>query len=272
MATPIGNLGDITYRAVDTLSRVDLIACEDRRVTAKLLAAYNIRTPSTSYHDHNAARVRPKLIERLQRGESVALVSDAGTPLIADPGYKLSQACIAAGVAVVSIPGANAAINALTLSGLPPEPFQFLGFLPSKTVARRRKLEQAATIDATLVFYESPHRLADCLRDLADVLGNRPAVVAREMTKLYEEVVRDRLDALAHRYEGAAAPKGEMVVVVGPPPAKTRPGDAEIDALLRDALANASLRDAVDRVSAIMGMPRREVYARAVKLKSGGAA
>ena len=271
MATPIGNLGDITYRAVDTLLRVDLIACEDRRVTVKLLAAYDIRTSSVSYHDHNAARVRPRLIERLQKGESVALVSDAGTPLIADPGYKLSQACIAAGISVVSIPGANAAIAALTVSGLPPEPFQFLGFLPSKTAARRRKLAQVAAADATLVFYEAPHRLADCLRDLAEVLGNRPAAVAREMTKLYEEVVRDRLEALAQHYEKAAAPKGEIVVVVGPPLAKDMPSDADVEALLQDALGRASLRDAVDMVSTMTGMPRRDIYARAVKLKSAGA-
>ncbi len=268
VATPIGNLGDITYRAVDVLAEVDLIACEDRRVTAKLLTAFGIQSPTLTYNDHNAARVRPGLIERLQKGESVALVSDAGTPLIADPGYKLIQDCIAHKIEVVAVPGANAAVAALTASGLPPDVFQFVGFLPNKATARRRRLGELATVDATLIFYESPRRLAACLRDLANILGDRPAAVTRELTKLHEEVVRNSLSVLADRYATLPTPKGEVVIVVGPPADDARPSDQDVDALLREALATHSLRDAAAAVSAATGLPRRDVYARAVALKS----
>ncbi len=250
------------------MTRANVIACEDRRVTAKLLTAYNIRTQLVSYHDHNAEHVRPRLIQRLQKGESVALVSDAGTPLIADPGYKLAQACIATGLSVVPIPGPNAAITALTASGLPPEPFRFCGFLPVKAGARQRVLAALTEVDATLVFYESPRRLAASLRDLVAAFGDRPAVVARELTKLHEEFVRDTLESLADHYAEQDAPKGEVVILVGPPSAKDQPNAAEVDALLRAALAKGSLRDAADEVAAATGLPRRRVYAQAVKLRS----
>ncbi len=268
MATPIGNLRDITFRAVDTLSAAHVIACEDRRVTAKLLRAYDIRTPTLTYNDHNAPRIRPKLIERLQKGESVALVSDAGTPLIADPGYRLVRDCAAAGVPVVSVPGANAAITALAAAGLATDSFLFVGFLPPRTAARRRRLAALASIDATLVFYESPRRVAAALGDMAEVLGaRREAAVARELTKLHEEIVRADLAGLAARYADADPPKGEVVVLAGPPPDGAAPDAAEVDELLRAALQDSSLRDAAAQVSAVTGVARREVYARAVQLK-----
>ena len=269
VATPIGNLRDITFRAVDTLGAVDVIACEDRRVTAKLLTAYDIRTPLLTYNDHNAPKVRPRLIERLQKGESVALVSDAGTPLIADPGYKLVQDCVAAGLPVVSIPGANAAITALGVAGLPSDAFLFVGFLPPRAAARRRRLAELAAINATLVFYESPRRLTGSLQDMGAALGgSRQAAVARELTKLHEEVVRDDLAGLADRYADAATPKGELVVLVGPPVDTAAPDETQVDAMLAKALRVSSLRDAAAQVSETTGLPRRVVYARAVKLKA----
>ena len=272
VATPIGNLGDITLRAIKTLSGVDVIACEDTRVTAKLLAAHGIATPMTPYHEHNAARAGPRLIRRLESGESVALVSDAGTPLISDPGFRLVGAAHDAGIAVTTEPGPSAPLAALVLSGLPTDRFLFAGFLPTKQTARRRVLAEFAGIAATLVFMESPRRLAAALADMAEMLGPRDAAVAREMTKLHEELRRGRLDALAEHYLSAGPPKGEAVVVVGPPGAPVADDDAALDARLVAALATMSVRDAAAAVAAASGRARREVYGRALELSASATA
>ena len=271
VATPIGNLGDLSRRAAATLAEAGLIACEDTRVTAKLLAAEGIRTPMLAYHDHNASRVRPVLIERLKQGQTVALVSDAGTPLVSDPGFKLVEAVLAEGIAVSAVPGPSAMLAALVLSGLPSDRFFFAGFLPNKDAARRTEIRALAEVPGTLIFYESPARLARTLADLLSVLGPRRATVARELTKRFEEVRRDRLDALAAHYAEAGAPKGEIVVLVGPPEVEEGKGAAavDLDAALLEALAGRSVREAAALVAAQTGLQRRAVYARALALKAG---
>ncbi len=267
VATPIGNLADISLRALDVLARADLIACEDTRTSRKLLGAHGIQGALTAYHEHNAARVRPRLMERLKCGAAVALISDAGTPLVSDPGFKLVEAAIAGGVAVTAIPGASAGLTALSVSGLPTDRFFFAGFLPAKAGARRRVLAELAPLRASLVFYESARRLPAALAQMAEVLGPRPAAVARELTKLHEEVRRGALPELAAHNRTAGPPKGEVVVVVGPPQEGPSPRAAEdLDARLRAALAGASLRDAVATVAAARGLPRKRVYARALEL------
>lgn len=266
VATPIGNAADITLRALDILKRADVVACEDTRLTGKLLARHGIRARLTPYHDHNAERARPALLERLSRGDSVALVSDAGTPLLSDPGYKLVKACRDSGLAVTAAPGASAAVTALILSGLPTDRFLFAGFLPPKQAARTKALTELASVPATLVFFESPARLAASLADMAKVLGARPAAIARELTKLYEELRRGTLAELADHYAKSGAPKGEVVVVVGAPIAPARPQAADLDERIRQALAQESVRDAASRVAAETGLPRRDVYARALAL------
>jgi 16S rRNA (cytidine1402-2'-O)-methyltransferase len=267
VATPIGNAADITLRALEALRTADAIACEDTRVTGKLLAIHGLSAKLIAYHDHNAERVRPLLIERLERGETVALVSDAGTPLVSDPGYRLVRECIARGIKVTPLPGASSLLAALTVAGLPTDRFLFAGFLPAKSAARRAALAELAAVPATLVFYESPHRLAAALADMTEILGARDAAVARELTKLYEEVRRGPLADLADFYAGAPAPKGEIVVVVGPPHAAPPPHDDSIDAALRATLAEMSLRDAVAKVTRDTGMSRARVYARALALR-----
>ncbi len=270
VATPIGNAADMSLRAIAVLRAVDVVACEDTRTTGKLLAMHDIQARLTPYHEHNAARARPKLLRRLAEGEAVALVADAGTPLISDPGYKLVRAAVAAGVRVYPVPGASAPIAALIVSGLPTDRFYFAGFLPSRAAARRRALEPLVGLEATLVILESPRRLAQSLTDIALVLGNREAAVTRELTKIFEEVRRGRLDDLAAHYAAAAPPKGEVVLVVGPPEDKGQASAedwAMIDAKLTAALGKLSLRDAVTRVAAETGQPRRAAYSRAVALK-----
>ncbi|MGE0650310.1 MAG: 16S rRNA (cytidine(1402)-2'-O)-methyltransferase [Alphaproteobacteria bacterium] len=270
VATPIGNLGDMTLRALSVLRRADVIACEDSRVTRKLLSAYGIATPLTPYHDHNAARARPALLRRLRDGAAVALVSDAGTPLVSDPGYKLAAAARDAEIAVTAVPGASAAIAALTLSGLPCDTFFFAGFAPPRSAARKRALAALAAVPGSLVFYESAQRVADFLADAAEVLGDRAAAVCRELTKLHEEIARDSLHALAARYRADGPPRGEVVVVIAPPGDDSAADMAQrLDDALGDALARHTLRDAVDAVAAATGLPRRRVYARALELNGG---
>ena len=272
VATPIGNAADITLRALHLLRSVDLIACEDTRVTAKLARIHGFRTPQIAYHDHNGERVRPQLLARLAAGASIALVSDAGTPLISDPGYKLVRAAIAEGHPVHVAPGASAPLAALVLSGLPSDRFLFAGFLPPRTVGRRRELEELSGLSATLLFFESGPRLAACLADMTAVLGARPAAVARELTKLYEEVRRASLPDLAAHYEKAGPPRGEIVIVVGPPEEEaTKAGPEEVDAALSRALEKHSVRDAAGLVAAATGMPRRDLYARALALQQASA-
>jgi 16S rRNA (cytidine1402-2'-O)-methyltransferase len=268
VATPIGNARDITLRALDVLEQADVIACEDTRVTAKLLAIHGISRPLTAYHDHNAASARPGLIRRLKKGETVALVSDAGTPLVSDPGYKLVLACLDEGIPVIPLPGASSVLAALVVSGLPAARFFFSGFLPAKRAARRRALSEAADIPGALVFMESAKRLAPSLADMADVLGEREAVICREMTKKFEEVRRGGLADLAGHYQAQGAPKGEVTVVIAPGTRKPV-DDAELDRLLGNALKSSTVRDAADAVSAETGLPRKQVYTRALKLKPG---
>jgi 16S rRNA (cytidine1402-2'-O)-methyltransferase len=265
VATPIGNLSDLSPRAAETLARADLIAVEDSRVTAKLLRHIGVRRPMLPYHDHNADRVRPQLIERM-RGEAVALVSDAGTPLISDPGYKLVREARAAGISVVTLPGPCAAVAALTLAGLPTDRFLFLGFLPAKAGARAAAIAEIAKVRATLVLYESGPRLAATLAALRDGLGDRDAAVAREISKKFEETATGRLSGLAERY-AEAPPKGEIVIVVAPPGPAEAAGEEQVDEALREAMGRLSPSRAAQEVAARLGVPKREAYERALKLK-----
>lgn len=265
VATPIGNLADVTVRALETLAGADVIACEDTRITRRLLERYGITTPLVSYHDHNGAMARPRLLARLAAGERVALVSDAGTPLISDPGYKLVVEAAEAGHRVVPLPGASALLAALVAAGQPTDCFLFDGFLPAKGGQRKNRIAALAQVPATLVFYETGPRLAESLADLAAGLGPRKAAVCRELTKTFEEVRRGALSDLAARYAGEAAPKGEIVLVVGPP-AEEAAGDDAVDSALTRALKENSLKDAVAAVTALTGRPKREVYARALAL------
>jgi len=268
VATPIGNLSDLSPRAAAILAGADLIAVEDSRVTAKLLRHIGVKRPMTPYHDHNAEAVRPGLIARMA-GEAVALVSDAGTPLISDPGYKLVRDARAAGIPVSTIPGPSAVTAALTLAGLPTDRFAFFGFLPSRAGSRRTAIAEAAPFPGSLVFYESGPRLAATLAALHDGLGDREAAVAREISKRFEETVTGSLSGLAARYADAP-PKGEIVIVVGPPAATPAPQEADIDAALKDALQRHSPSRAAADVARSLGLPRRALYARAVQLGEGG--
>lgn len=272
VATPIGNLDDITLRALKVLAAADLVVCEDSRVTRRLLAAYAIRARLAAYHEHNAGKVRPALLARLAAGASLALVSDAGTPLVSDPGYRLVGAALAAGHAVVPVPGPSAPLAALSVSGLPTDRFFFEGFLPPRPAARRRRLQRLRDVPATLVVFESPRRLAACLADMADTLGPRAAVIARELTKRFEELRRAPLDALAAACAAAPAPKGEVVLLVAPPGAdQGAPADRDsLDAVLGELLAGMSLRDAADAAAARLGLSRKETYGRALALAGRG--
>lgn len=269
-ATPIGNASDITLRALDVLRAADIVLCEDTRVTSRLFAIYGIEAKMMPYHDHNAAEMRPRILERLASGARIALVSDAGTPLISDPGFKLVREAVAEGHNVTTLPGASSVMAALTLAGLPTDRFLFSGFLSAKQEARRRELGELAPVPATLIFLESANRLAASLADMAEALGSREAAVARELTKRFEEVRRGSLEELAAHYEKAGPPKGEIVIVVGPPAPRAALCQHEIDAMLENALTRSSVKDAVAEVVAMTGLPRREIYARALTLSEGG--
>lgn len=267
VATPIGNAADITLRALSVLRSAAVIACEDTRTTAKLLAIHGITTSLVAYHDHNAHAAGPALVARMRAGEAVALVSDAGTPLVSDPGYRLVEACIRDGLAVVPIPGPSAVLAALSVAGLPSDRFLFAGFAPPKSAARRRFLDRLGEIDATLVILESPRRLADCLAEMSAAFGAREAAVCRELTKLFEEVRRGPLPDLARHYEAAGAPKGEVTIVIAPPAAAAGMSDEDVDLNLAEALERGeTVRAAVERVAAGSGRSRRAVYARALAL------
>lgn len=265
VATPIGNLSDLSPHAARILSNADLIAVEDSRVTAKLLSHIGVKRPMTPYHDHNADRVRPDLIAHM-RDKAVALVSDAGTPLISDPGFKLVRDARAAGVEVHTVAGPCAAIAALTLAGLPTDRFFFLGFLPSKASARGSAIAEVAAIRATLILYESGPRLGAALAALHQGLGDRDAAVAREISKKFEETVTGTLSELAARYADAP-PKGEIVIVIGPPGEAEPAGEEEVDAALREAMTRLSPSRAAAEVAEKLRLPRREVYERAQRLK-----
>jgi 16S rRNA (cytidine1402-2'-O)-methyltransferase len=259
-------------RALETLAGADVIACEDSRVTRKLLDRFLISTPLTPYHEHNAQVARPKLLERLAQGASIALVSDAGTPLISDPGFKLVREVAAAGHAITPIPGPSAVLAALTVAGLPTDRFYFEGFLPPKDGARRARIQELARIDATLILFEGGSRIGDALRDLADAMGGRDAAVCRELTKLHEDVRRLPLETLAAE-AGRLETRGEFVIVVGPPHADAqRLSASDVDEILKAALKTQSVKDAVAHAVELSGRPKREIYARALGLSKQGAA
>jgi 16S rRNA (cytidine1402-2'-O)-methyltransferase len=266
VATPIGNLGDITLRALETLAGVDIIACEDTRITRRLTERYAISAQLKPYHEHNAALARPKILERLAQGASIALVSDAGTPLISDPGFKLVREVCAAGHRVIALPGPSSVLSALSVAALPTDRFFFEGFLPARETARRARLAELKRIDATLVLFESGKRVQDALGDLADIMGSREAAICRELTKMHEEIRRGSLMELAQS-SGELETRGEFVLVIGPPAA-----DAQImthdalDELLLGQLERSSVKDAVAHAVELSGRPRREVYARALEL------
>ncbi len=269
VATPIGNLRDITLRGLDILGAANRVYAEDTRVARKLLDAYGLKPRLAAYHEHNAETARAEIMAALGAGESVALISDAGTPLISDPGFKLARAAIEAGHRVFPIPGASALLAGLVVSGLPSDRFLFVGFLPAKQFGRRAALAELAEVDATLVLYESGPRLAESLADMADVLGPRPAAVARELTKLFEETRRATLDELATLYGRAGAPRGEIVVIVGPPLAAGEVSEAALDAFLAGVLARG-VKEAAGEAARSLGVPRKRAYARALALKDAG--
>jgi 16S rRNA (cytidine1402-2'-O)-methyltransferase len=266
VATPIGHLGDITLRALETLAGVDVIACEDTRITRRLTERYAISAELKQYHEHNAALARPKILQRLAQGASIALVSDAGTPLISDPGFKLVREVCAAGFAVIAIPGASSVLTALSVAALPTDRFFFEGFLPAKEHARRARLTELARIDATLVLFDSGNRVQDTLADLADIMPMRDAAICRELTKLHEDIKRAPITELA-RDADALETRGEFVLVIAPPAADAQAmGQDTLDDLLRSSLQRDSVKDAVAHAVELSGRPRREVYARALEL------
>jgi len=267
VATPIGHAQDLSLRALRVLGTVDAVACEDTRVTAKLLAMHGIKAKLLPYHEHNAERMRPILLEKLRRGEAIALVSDAGTPLVSDPGFKLVREAVAENLPVTTLPGPSAPLAALVLSGLPSDRFLFAGFLPPKSVARRSAVAELATVPATLIFFETGPRLASSLADLHLVLGDRPGAVARELTKLHEEVRRGTLGELAAHYGEAGPPRGEIVIVIGAPEAEAPASTENIDLQIIEALRHMSVREASEAVAMATGVPRRQIYARALLLK-----
>ena len=266
VATPIGNLADITLRALETLAAADVVACEDTRVTRVLLDRYGIRQRPVAYHEHNADEAGPKLIAALEAGRSVALVSDAGTPLISDPGFRLVGRALEKGIRVIPIPGASAVLAGLTASGLPSDAFFFGGFLPVKDGQRRTRLDQLRTVPATLIFFESPRRLADTLTAMASILGQRQAAIGRELTKTFEEMRTGALDRLAAHYGEAPTPKGEVVICVGPPEA--RPEEPrDIDRLLLSLASEMPASKAASEAARMTGQPKPDLYRRLLELK-----
>lgn len=268
VATPIGNLGDITLRALETIAAADVLACEDTRVTRVLLDRYGIRRRSMPYHEHNAEEAGPRLVEALLAGQSVALVSDAGTPLVSDPGYRLVERALEAGIRVVPLPGPSSVLAALAASGLPSDTFLFAGFLPVKDGQRRSRLEELKSVPATLVFFESPRRLADTLVAMADILGDpRRAAVARELTKTFEEFRRGTLAELAEQYRDAPTPKGEVVVCVGPPLAPEAAIGEELDRLLLSLAGEMPASKAAAEAARMTGLKKPDLYRRLLELR-----
>jgi 16S rRNA (cytidine1402-2'-O)-methyltransferase len=266
VATPIGNLGDITLRALETLAGVDIIACEDTRITRRLTERYAISAQLKPYHEHNAAEARPKILAHLAQGASIALVSDAGTPLISDPGFKLVREVCAAGFRVNALPGPSSVLAALSVAALPTNRFFFEGFLPPKQTARRARLTELSRLDATLVLFESGSRVQDTLADLAAIMGTRDAAICREMTKMHEDISRASLTELAQS-AAELETRGEFVLVIGPKAEGAQAMTAdEVDNLLRDRLVRDSVKDAVAHAVEVSGRPRREIYARALEL------
>lgn len=267
VATPIGNLRDITLRALDVLHAADLIACEDTRITSRLMSHFGIRARLQSFHEHNEGDLLEQMLGMLREGKRVALVSDAGTPLISDPGFKLVREAAEQGIKIYPIPGASSVLAALCASGLPTDRFMFVGFLPSKESARVKEIDSLATADATLVLFESPRRLQETLQMLADKLGNREAMVAREMTKLYETFYRGTLQHLAAQFDGQE-PKGEVVIVIAPPEKTEAIYNEDTETALKKALESLSVKDAAAKLARETGLPRQELYTQALMLKA----
>lgn len=266
VATPIGNMRDITLRALDVLKAVDVVACEDTRVSGKLFAALGMKKKLMPYHDHNADAQRPVIMDKIRAGETVALISDAGMPLISDPGYKLVRECQVAGLYVTSCPGANAPLMAMQLSGLPTDNFSFLGFLPQKSKARQDALMQWKNVSTTLVIFESAARLEASCADILAALGDRPMALTRELTKMFEDVWHGRVSDILARLKKDGTPKGEIVLVVGAGEAEEKSAQ-DIDALLIHAMAHMSVKEAVASVVGATGLPKKQIYDRAIKLK-----
>lgn len=267
VATPIGNLADITLRALETLAAADIVACEDTRVSRVLLDRYGIRRRTTAYHEHNAGEAGPKLISALQAGQSVALISDAGTPLVSDPGYRLVGEALDHGIRVVPIPGPSAPLAALTASGLPSDAFLFAGFLPVKSGQRLTRLEALKAVPATLIFFESPRRLADSLAGMVEALGGeRKAAIGRELTKTFEEMRTGTLQALADHYAAADTPRGEIVVCVGPAEARVDE-PADIDRLLLSLAAEMPASKAAAEAAKMTGGQKQALYRRLLDLR-----
>lgn len=264
--TPIGNLRDMTFRALDILAGIDLIICEDTRVTGKLMKVFGLKKPMRVYNDHSTEKDRDHVLKVIAEGESVALVSDAGTPMISDPGYKLVRHVIAEGYDVTALPGANAVLPALQLSGLPTDAFSFIGFLPARSGPRKVLLEKWRERPGTLVCYETGPRLEESLKDIKKVLGDRPAAIARELTKLYEEVRRGKLSVLIEAIEKDGPPKGEIVLVIGENKNEEGPAAETIEAQLIDALRTLSVRDAAEMVAGATGKSKKGIYMLALKL------
>ena len=267
VATPIGNLGDITVRALATLAGVEQIFCEDTRTTARLLERYGVRTRTAPYHEHNAEKVRPAILERLTAGAAVALVSDAGMPLVSDPGYRLVKEAVELGIPVTACPGPSAVLTGLALSGLPTDRFLFAGFVPQKQGERRRVLAELATLRASLIFFDSPHRIVDTLHDLEAALPGRTVAVTRELTKLHEEVLRGPPADVAAILADRPAVKGEITLIVGPPGEPEAVTEQDLDAAIAAALGTMSASRAAADVAKRMGLPKSDVYARILVLK-----
>lgn len=268
VATPIGNLGDLSPRAVDVLKNADVVACEDTRITGKLLSLNAVSTPMMNYHEHNADKMRPVLTARLKKGETVALVSDAGTPLVSDPGHKLVADCIKEGIYVTAVPGASALLTALQLSGLPTRRFLFQGFLPPKSSARKTTLSELKNVPSTLIFYEAPQRMIETLTDMKEVLGDRDCSVSRELTKKFEQTVRGKISDILDLYAQNGVPKGEFVIVVAPP-LEEKAGEQDVETALKQALETMSVKDAAAFVAQALNTNKKEVYTLALKLKNG---
>lgn len=265
VATPIGNLRDITLRAIDTLAAVDIVACEDTRVSGKLFQALGFKQKLIPYHDHNAEMQRPFLLGLIAEGKSVALISDAGMPLISDPGYKLVRDCLDKNIYVTSLPGANSPLMALQLSGLPSDRFTFLGFLPSKSKARRECLEAYKNVQTTLVIFESAARLEDSCADILAVMGDRPMTLTRELTKKFEDIWPSTVSGILERLKKDGPPKGEIVLVIGRNDSPQE--DFDLDEMLRSALTTMTMKEAVAAITEATGLPKKQVYNAALDLK-----
>jgi 16S rRNA (cytidine1402-2'-O)-methyltransferase len=267
VATPIGNLGDITIRALSTLAACETLLCEDTRTTSKLLTRYGIRAKTMPYHEHNAAKMRPLIIAKLRGGEAIALVSDAGMPLVSDPGYRLVQDCIAEGIAVTAVPGASSVLTALALSGLPTDRFTFIGFLPAKGGDRKRLLREFSDAPSTLITFESPHRILDALADIGETLGHRTIAVTRELTKLHEEVLRGNAGEVAETLSARETIKGEITIVIDPPTDEIPASDEDVDSAIDDALASLPASKAAAQVAKALKLPKQDIYARILARK-----